>query len=65
MAEQGGPVAIWDRDDLFEELDALDSATEGVSVSLPTTITECNNTARIPFFPCENVEVITLNACRA
>jgi len=50
MAE-GGPVAIWDRDDLFEELDALDSATEGVSVSLPTTITECNNTARIPFFP--------------
>ena len=33
MASQGEPVAIWDRDDLFEELDALDAATEGVSVS--------------------------------
>lgn len=33
----GNTVDIWDRDDLFDEFDALDAQTEGVSVSFFAT----------------------------
>lgn len=45
----GNTVDIWDRDDLFDEFDALDAQTEGVSVSFFATSTRATRTAQKHF----------------